>query len=193
MLFSRILQVTKHKLTKVIIPVQQFSNLHIQKTSSSLSLLANVSSVYNPWIYQQNNNLNLPQNINSNVELPNCIKAILPKIEPIKRDIIEAPALDDTVKKEAVKMIVIRRKKMKKHKLRKLRKRMKFEWAKKRQRRELKKEKLFQAELIQQYKTAEKFSAEEYVTTKLKEFDQASELLAKNESSEIEARSSRKT
>lgn len=68
---------------------------------------------------------------------------------------------------EAAILIQIRRKKMKKHKLRKLRKRMKFEWAKRNQRRELRKEKAFQADLLGQIRDAEKFSAEEYVTMKL--------------------------
>lgn len=68
---------------------------------------------------------------------------------------------------EAAIMIQIRRRKMKKHKLRKLRKRMKFEWAKVRQRREMRKEKEFQAGLLTQIREAEKFSAEEYVTMKL--------------------------
>lgn len=68
---------------------------------------------------------------------------------------------------EAAVMIQIRRQKMKKHKLRKLRKRMKFEWAKRNQRRELRKEKQFQADLLGQIKEAEKFSAEEYVAEKL--------------------------
>lgn len=45
---------------------------------------------------------------------------------------------------------------------------MKFEWAKRRQRRELRKEKAFQAVLIAQIKEAEKFSAEEYVAEKLR-------------------------
>ncbi|XP_052871071.1 uncharacterized protein LOC128276654, partial [Anopheles cruzii] len=70
--------------------------------------------------------------------------------------------------KQAARLIVIRRRKMRKHKLKKLRKRMKFEWLKVRQRRELRKEKLFQAELINQIKEAEKFSAEAYVTEKLR-------------------------
>lgn len=68
---------------------------------------------------------------------------------------------------QAVRMIVIRRKKMKKHKLKKLRKRMKYHWAKLKQRREIKKEKAFQAELVAQVKEAEKFSAEAYVAEKL--------------------------
>uniref|UniRef100_A0A182P2V9 DUF1713 domain-containing protein n=1 Tax=Anopheles epiroticus TaxID=199890 RepID=A0A182P2V9_9DIPT len=83
---------------------------------------------------------------------------------------LELPA--DTVpkdEKQAARLIVIRRRKMRKHKLKKLRKRMKFEWLKVRQRRELKKEKLFQAELLGQIKEAEKFSAEAYVAAKLRQ------------------------
>ncbi|XP_058454605.1 uncharacterized protein LOC131432389 [Malaya genurostris] len=70
---------------------------------------------------------------------------------------------------QAARLIVIRRRKMRKHKLKKLRKKMKFEWAKVRQRRELRKEKTFQAELIGQIKEAEKFSAEAYVANKLRQ------------------------
>lgn len=64
-------------------------------------------------------------------------------------------------------MMQIRRRKMKKHKLKKLRKRMKFVWAKQNQRRETKKEKAFQADLLSQIRDAERFSAEEYVSMKL--------------------------
>ncbi|XP_071439548.1 uncharacterized protein [Hetaerina americana] len=70
--------------------------------------------------------------------------------------------------KYAARLIVIRRRKMKKHKLRKLRKRMKFEWAKIRQRREMKKEKAFQAELLAEIRLAEKFNAEEWALDVLK-------------------------
>lgn len=69
---------------------------------------------------------------------------------------------------ECARLIGIRRRKMKKHKLKKLRKRMKFEWAKVRQRREMRKEKAFQAKLISQIKLAEKFSAEQYVAEKIR-------------------------
>lgn len=65
--------------------------------------------------------------------------------------------------------MIIRRKKMKKHKRRKLWKRMRFEWAKRRQRREYRKEKAFQAELLAQIAEAEKFSAEDYVADKIKQ------------------------
>lgn len=80
---------------------------------------------------------------------------------------IEAPAQGGLVQKQAARLIVIRRRKMKKHKLKKLRKRMKFEWAKVRQRREMRKEKAFQAGLIAQIKQAEKFDAEKYVAERL--------------------------
>lgn len=69
---------------------------------------------------------------------------------------------------EAAIMIQIRRKKMKKHKLKKLRKRRRFIIAKIKLRRQQKKEKLFQNGLLEQIREAEKFSAEEYVTMKLK-------------------------
>ena len=44
---------------------------------------------------------------------------------------------------------------------------MKYEWAKVRQHREMRKEKAFQAELITQIKEAEKFDAEAYVAERL--------------------------
>ncbi|KAG8227752.1 hypothetical protein J437_LFUL007542 [Ladona fulva] len=68
----------------------------------------------------------------------------------------------------AARLIVIRRRKMKKHKLKKLRKKMKFEWAKVRQRRELRKEKAFQATLLEEIRLAEKFNAEEWAMDVLK-------------------------
>jgi hypothetical protein len=82
---------------------------------------------------------------------------------------IEAPTHDGLIQKQAARLIVIRRRKMKKHKLKKLRKKMKFEWAKVRQRREMRKEKAFQAVLIAQIKQAEKFDAEKYVAERLQE------------------------
>lgn len=89
-----------------------------------------------------------------------------------KQKIEEPPAIsvpDGSVyKKEAVRMIVIRRRKMKKHKLKKLRRKMKFEWAKVRQRREMRKEKEFQSKLLAQIKEAEQFDAEKFVTERLR-------------------------
>lgn len=68
---------------------------------------------------------------------------------------------------EAAVMIEIRRQKMKKHKRKKLLKKMKFVYAKRQLRRRLRKEKVFQAELLAQIKEADKFSAEQYVADKL--------------------------
>ncbi|KPU72848.1 uncharacterized protein Dana_GF23287, isoform B [Drosophila ananassae] len=82
-----------------------------------------------------------------------------------------APPLDKSKpdKMEAARLIVIRRRKMKKHKLKKLRRKMKFEWAKVRQRREMRKEKAFQAKLMAQIKQAEAFSAEQHVAEILRQ------------------------
>ncbi|XP_013118462.2 uncharacterized protein LOC106095711 isoform X2 [Stomoxys calcitrans] len=83
---------------------------------------------------------------------------------------IQAPTdSSKTDKMEAARMIVIRRRKMKKHKLKKLRRKMKFEWAKVRQRREMRKEKAFQAKLIAQIKDAEAFNAAKYVADKIQQ------------------------
>lgn len=82
---------------------------------------------------------------------------------------IKTPTHNKTDKMEAARMIVIRRRKMKKHKLKKLRRKMKFEWAKVRQRREMRKEKAFQATLIAQIKEAEAFNAAQYVASKIQQ------------------------
>lgn len=72
----------------------------------------------------------------------------------IPRPTISLPLVDPLInidnEIQAARLIVIRRNKMKKHKLKKLRKRMKYAWAKVRQKRELRKEKAFQAELMAQ-------------------------------------------
>jgi len=72
----------------------------------------------------------------------------------IPRPTVSHPIVDPNVGNvdeiQAARLIVIRRKKMKKHKLKKLRKRMKYVWAKVRQKREMRKEKAFQAELLGQ-------------------------------------------
>ncbi|XP_036323935.1 uncharacterized protein LOC118737495 [Rhagoletis pomonella] len=87
--------------------------------------------------------------------------------EPTVPHEIQAPAISNG-KMEAARLIVIRRRKMKKHKLKKLRRKMKFEWAKVRQRREMRKEKAFQAKLIAQVKAGEAFNAEQYVEEQLR-------------------------
>ncbi|KAM8706506.1 hypothetical protein ACLKA7_010728 [Drosophila subpalustris] len=94
---------------------------------------------------------------------------------------IIAPPLDKSKpdKMEAARLIVIRRRKMKKHKLKKLRRKMKFEWAKVRQRREMRKEKAFQAQLLSQIKQAESFSAEQYVAETLRQANEVINSAAK--------------
>lgn len=108
-----------------------------------------------------------------NIESPsvNNSNKIVEKPLLINED-MNLPANSTSIGKQVAKQpgrttLIIRRKKMRKHKLKKLRKRMKFEWAKKRQRRLLKREKEFQALLVGNIKTAEKFSAEAYVKDKL--------------------------
>lgn len=68
---------------------------------------------------------------------------------------------------EATMMIEIRRLKMKKHRYRKLQKKYKFLFAKRKLRRQMKREKELQAELLAQIRDAENFSAEKYVADKL--------------------------
>lgn len=90
-------------------------------------LLSQVSLVQNPWIWQKNDTFQLPVVQKANIELPNGLVWIPPMTDPVVEKIIEAPSTPDAdIAKYAVRMIVIRRKKMKKHKLKKLRKRMKY-------------------------------------------------------------------
>ncbi|KAK3873314.1 hypothetical protein Pcinc_021671 [Petrolisthes cinctipes] len=100
---------------------------------------------------------------------------ILEKVEPLNQQqqqhIIETPSTE-VIEKQAARLIGIRRKKMKKHKLKKLRKKMKFVWAKTRQRREYKKEKLFQAEEMAKIKEFRAFDAKEYVADFLREINE---------------------
>lgn len=84
---------------------------------------------------------------------------------PVKEIHDPTSSLND--EKKAARLIVIRRRKMKKHKLKKLRVRMKFEWAKLRQRREMKKEKEFHAELLAKIRAADNFNPEVYAKEKM--------------------------
>ncbi|XP_076183993.1 uncharacterized protein LOC143155299 [Ptiloglossa arizonensis] len=92
---------------------------------------------------------------------------------PVQRDLpvmdksLELPSTTNVFEKIAVNMILIRRRKMKKHKRRKLRKRMKYIWEKIRLTRNIKKEKLFQAELIAKVKKANEFDPKAYVNERL--------------------------
>lgn len=93
--------------------------------------------------------------------------------QPIKQDLplidisFQLPPTENILEKLAIRMIVIRKKKMKKHKRRKLRKRMKFKWAKIRANRNVLKEKLFQAELVAKIKQAQNFDPKKYIEERL--------------------------
>ncbi|XP_011175199.1 uncharacterized protein LOC105207451 [Solenopsis invicta] len=86
---------------------------------------------------------------------------------PVLEKSVDLPTNGSIIEKQAVNMLRIRHKKMKKHKLKKLRKKMKFVWAKLRLKRKQKKEKLFQAELIGKVKEAQAFDAKQYVNERL--------------------------
>ncbi|XP_012233754.1 uncharacterized protein [Linepithema humile] len=86
---------------------------------------------------------------------------------PVPEKSMDLPTSEKIFEKQAVRLIIIRRKKIKKHKRKKLRKRMKYVWAKIRLRRNQKREKEFQAGLIAKVKEAQAFDAKEYVKEKL--------------------------
>ncbi|XP_012539660.1 uncharacterized protein LOC105838555 [Monomorium pharaonis] len=86
---------------------------------------------------------------------------------PISEKSVDLPTNGSIIEKRVENMLKIRHKKMKKHKRRKLRKRMKFVWAKIKLKRRQKKETLFQTNLIAKVKEAQAFNAEEYVNEKL--------------------------
>ncbi|XP_072938117.1 cytochrome b-c1 complex subunit 2, mitochondrial-like [Epargyreus clarus] len=95
-------------------------------------------------------------------------RSILPLIDTNwRKDEIGLPAIQQE-EKQAIRLIVIRRKKMKKHKRMKLWKRMRFRWARIKKNRRIKKEKIFQNELLALVKQANEFSAEQYVAEKLR-------------------------
>ncbi|XP_046966567.1 uncharacterized protein LOC124534651 [Vanessa cardui] len=94
-------------------------------------------------------------------------RSILPIIDTNwRKDEIALPAIHQE-EKLAVRLIVIRRKKMKKHQRRKLWKRMRHRWARVKKNRRIKKEKIFQNELLAMIKQANAFSAEQYLASKL--------------------------
>lgn len=112
-----------------------------------------VPSLYNGMIQEKG----LPPTLN-----------IVEKIEPlVKEEIREAPS-NKVIEKQAARLIVIRRRMMNKHKLKKLRKRMKFEWLKIIQKREYRKEKLFQATQMAKIRAAEAFDAAAHVANILR-------------------------
>ncbi|XP_022187344.1 uncharacterized protein LOC111046158 [Nilaparvata lugens] len=80
---------------------------------------------------------------------------------------ISEPEPKQKIEKHAVRMLIIRKRKMRVHKRKKWRKKFKEQIAKMEIRRKIKKEKEFQAELMGKVKEAEKFDALVYVKEKL--------------------------
>lgn len=109
------------------------------------------------YIKNEGNNIldfwKVPQHLPTSTGFPVIIDISLPISSPDK------PQLE----KQAARMIVIRRRKMKKHKLKKLRKVRKFEYRRMALKRKTKKEKDFQMKLMEQVKEAEKFDAKSHV------------------------------
>lgn len=122
------------------------TNRHVQPTLRSICSL-----VQSPLdLPKLPISINLPNIPNTQIiDKPNpCIPLKTPR-STITNSLVD-PLVENVEEIQAARLIVIRRKKMKKHKLRKLRKRMKYVWAKVRQKREMKKEKIFQTELLGQ-------------------------------------------
>lgn len=88
--------------------------------------------------------------------------------DPVSKPEILEKTPQSQVEKHAARLIVIRRIKMNKHKLRKLRKRMKYVWAKLKLRREIRKEKEFLNTQMGKIREAQEFDAKAYVADVLK-------------------------
>lgn len=125
--------------------------------------------------------MDLPTNINNVIniidspcskkwEIQNPLKNIHNKEDIISDKSLDLPMTGFVIEKSAKALRgirVIRRKKIKKHRRRKYRKRMKFVFLTRNKRRGVKRERLFQAELWAKVKAAEKFDAEEYVASRI--------------------------
>lgn len=103
--------------------------------------------------------------IDYRIPTANPVNEVIDPSSSDNKTIEEAPDNNNSnVEKQAARLIVIRRSKMNKHKLKKLRKKMKYVWDRVKQRRETRKEKAFLNSLMAQIKEAEKFDAKAYVT-----------------------------
>lgn len=124
-----------------------------------ISLLIPILPKVSPSIYEKSGgkgilDWKMPQRLPTSAILPVIKEDIsLPTTSP------DMPQLE----KQAARMIVIRRRKMKKHKLKKLRKVRKFEYRRMALKRKTKKEKEFQMQLSAQVAQAEQFDAKSYV------------------------------
>ncbi|KAG8182085.1 hypothetical protein JTE90_008619 [Oedothorax gibbosus] len=151
---SRILNSTNPikevKITSGILNKLNASNIH-----SSPGFIDFVANNLNKRLYTPTNTINSIKVYNDININPILIEDRINRVEILDPQTV--------VKKEAIRMINIRRKKMKKHKLIKLRKKMKFVFAKIRMRKELRIEQAFRTELLTKVEAADKFDAAEYV------------------------------
>lgn len=106
-----------------------------------------------------------------NFQIDDPVKNIIEKSDIVPDKAIEIPnnfmIIEKQGKLHSKNLILIRRKKMKKHKRRKFLKRMKFVIRKREQRRKILKEKIFQNELQEMYEKADQFDPKEYVAERL--------------------------
>lgn len=141
----------------------KFNQITLQSTNSSLiKEIGGQRPLWRKEIYE------LPLT-NKIVENPTQVNKVIEDISKIEKSIDLPTDSNRNNEKQAARLIVIRKRKMRKHKLRKLRKKMKFVWAKAKQRREWKKEKRFLNSLLYKIKMAQKFSAEDYVNNVIKQ------------------------
>ncbi|XP_016771509.1 uncharacterized protein LOC107965473 [Apis mellifera] len=186
--------------TKSNIIVKYYSSYLLKEYNNAISLpnfSTNALNIISPNIKFIPKTLNIDfENSRNNIkkdEMP--LSKYIPSMEEplinqsIKQDLplidtsFQLPPTENILEKLAIRMIVIRRKKMKKHKRRKLRKKMKFKWAKIRANRNVLKEKLFQAELVTQIKEAHNFDPKKYIEGRLAILDK--EILPKTYRGEI--------
>ncbi|KAI4490511.1 hypothetical protein M0804_003455 [Polistes exclamans] len=178
-----------------VFPARRYFNYEAILDKEQINIVS-LSRNNNGDIFKTNFNFNIkfaPKTLNIDFELPvnnyvhkNIIDRPIIRISkienpnrylPIWRDLpvsnksMELPTMENVIEKQAVRMIIIRRKKMKKHQRRKLRKKMQFYWRKIKQKRELLRERAFQAEQIALIKQAESFDAAKYVNERLRELD----------------------
>jgi len=99
------------------------------------------------------------------VEVPKAIKE--PEVE---KKVINDPLGKRSIKKHAIRMIVLRRRKMKKHQFKKLWQRMYLKFRARRQGREKAKEYEFRGKLAAKVNEARRFSAEQYVEEYLTDY-----------------------
>ncbi|XP_034938066.1 uncharacterized protein [Chelonus insularis] len=93
--------------------------------------------------------------------------SILPKEDKISDKSFNLPTPEGQIEKKAHRMIRIRRRKMKNHKLKKWRRKYKTLYFNKLQRKWLRKEKEFRAEILAKIKAADEYDAKAYVASRL--------------------------